>query len=735
MDGNEPRVGENEKVCSIGINVAKQELTTIKRSLNSIVKDGPYKERFINAIKARCNLCTEWAVLSSLLVQFKIMKSIEEGDFHLFDDSGAFINDCFMSLFNDSYRPLPSEFQIMMEENGIQRPSSAYLSNLKQYTINQYATNFENNVKMHHKRRLKLYFSICEDNEHRSYTEEDIENTLKYMLEHDSTVQPNWSLIYKIPNRSELLNEYARGFFDDLIENSWFKTVFIFIAIQSAIQDHQIRCNEHPELELKNVKNFVVVPLHSHHRKHIRIDNAALHEILKELKIDPKKSSKPTKRHPSDKRQMFPDEFNSAKRKHWMNNRDGDDYQGPFDAQKIRRMEKQQKKFDYQIVTDGISASILFTNRNRGRLICNNEEYMQQLRTRMDNCEILRQIGVDPGYKIWIAAVIRYLNGKEVNVKITSKQFHKSTGMKKRERKRKRLTKVFEDAAAADREARSTEIGIYPTPCGDNWADYVEHRLSFFNRGIAAYCTDKVARLDLDKHFCTQRVMDKIVEKVVGNDRSLVCIGSANFAPNSPIKKYIRCPGTKLLERHLKKKRHAHILKVDEYRTSQVCPKCYQDLEQQLRRDRQGKLHRYKICLNCVRPAVPILEPPEVVITDKSRRMLTKERQAYPNQRPKSKKIRIVQNNQANFEDANGFNVRQINTTWNRDTSGSLNILVKGTIVIRFVLSEILVIQLICYFIAGICVVNRIRIPNRLSRIAMNQQRARERARREDNAA
>lgn len=113
-----------------------------------------------------------------------------------------------------------------------------------------------------------------------------------------------------------------------------------------------------------------------------------------------------------------------------------------------------------------------------------------------------------------------------------------------------------------------------------NWLDYIEHRLKWFNDGIAVYTSKKYARLNLDKHIKTQRTIDKAVNRLVGNKPSLVCLGDAEYKPDSRIRhKHIRCPGTRKIQVFLRKKRNCDILMVDEYNTLQVCGLCDKKFE------------------------------------------------------------------------------------------------------------------------------------------------------------
>lgn len=74
--------------------------------------------------------------------------------------------------------------------------------------------------------------------------------------------------------------------------------------------------------------------------------------------------------------------------------------------------------------------------------------------------------------------------------------------------------------------------------------------------------------------------------------------------------------------------------------------------------------YRYRMCIDCNTSAT-IMDAPETVITDKSRRKLKEERQAgqIDGMQLLQKKVEIIQNNQFNFQNNNHY----INTVWNRD--------------------------------------------------------------------
>lgn len=142
--------------------------------------------------------------------------------------------------------------------------------------------------------------------------------------------------------------------------------------------------------------------------------------------------------------------------------------------------------------------------------------------------------------------------------------------------------------------------------------------------------------------------MDKMTNWLVGNDVSLVCIGATDSKPNAP-KKYVRCPGVKKLRAYSKKKRNSHIFLIDEYNTSRVCAKCHSDFDREFHTMLERRGHRYHVCWN-LQSDGKYIEPAKLIVTDTSRRQIAKENFAVGGQmRPRSKKTRIVNQNQFNF--------------------------------------------------------------------------------------
>lgn len=98
-------------------------------------------------------------------------------------------------------------------------------------------------------------------------------------------------------------------------------------------------------------------------------------------------------------------------------------------------------------------------------------------------------IGLDPGYKLFIGAVIKNLkNDDEEAVKISTKEFYSMTKQNIWDKTAKRLTSDFEDEAKLDRE-NSNIYQQYPSPKSRLYMQYIEHRLKIFKSGIDIYTT------------------------------------------------------------------------------------------------------------------------------------------------------------------------------------------------------------------------------------------------------
>lgn len=183
------------------------------------------------------------------------------------------------------------------------------------------------------------------------------------------------------------------------------------------------------------------------------------------------------------------------------------------------------------------------------------------------------------------------------------------------------MSRVFKFDEECDRNRIAAIIGEMPSPKGTAWRAYIQHRLRMMADGIETYTTRNYARLQLDKHIRWHRAIDEIANKMVCGKPAIVYLGAGQWSPNSPIsiRKHVRCPGTRKLIGAIKKRGDCFIRMVDEWKTSQLCGRCFNAFP------RWTYHKRYKKCENC-QPNASLGLPPQIV-TNVSKRDLQMQQQ------------------------------------------------------------------------------------------------------------
>lgn len=229
------------------------------------------------------------------------------------------------------------------------------------------------------------------------------------------------------------------------------------------------------------------------------------------------------------------------------------------------------------------------------------------------------------------------------NITINGQYYHWKAKQGIRNAKSKRWRKSFEEQEKA--HFKSFQHGM-PSPKGKRtWKSYIEHRVAMMTAGMALYATRKYARLRFDKYVESYRASDLFAASLTNKKPSMIYLGAAQMAPNSPIgiKKRLRCPGTRKLLASFKKLGNCVVLFVDEYYTSQTCPICFG------RFDQRTKKMRFKVCTDChpIQTGEPIL--PREIVSKLSNRQMQRRR--------KQKRIELEQQQQG--EEAGRNNVNQ----------------------------------------------------------------------------
>lgn len=702
-------------------NKKNRSFTSVKCSLNSIIQQGDRSKLIVQVINELVIRTTKICFIAALMVLDMVNRNFDEAkrtrNWSFFDSNSptSFIVDCFQAVTQSSRRALDhpfmtTRFRALMNQYGIPFENTALMSNIFKYVTQRYEINFKNNIVVHAKVRLRVLIKLKMIQRNGGLPDANmtktINNTLNFMFNPKSKCSKDDDLInfvlWYIPNDIDVGNSENRGFMSLCIKQHWFQFVPIFMRIQREVHAYhrESRRNGTPI----RLRNFKVVPLHCHRRTHIKIDNVSFKRILEYLKIHPTKLNPRTLR-----TNALPDaEFIAARIE---DERDPTRTYNPhwfsfLNWPKIKKMERQSKEFAYEIVTDGVSVSISF-ERNKTSppesfeelLEKQAEKYSQFGRNYINNLyQII--IGMDPGYKLYISALMKNVTTNvENHIKISSKKFYSMIRQNNRDKKAKKWTEQYEHAAQLDREDTS-QYTEYPSSKSPEYFNYIKHSMKFFKDGIEIYTTRKYSRLHLDKHIRTQQAMDSIVHTLtdeLGNGRILLCIGATEFNPASPIKKYKRCPGTRQIMNFMRKVLVCDIVFVDEYNTSKACGCCYRQFNKTKHKYWEGKGIRHRVCDNC-HPDSSIINLPNTIITPKSQRQLQNEkremrRNMYLNNAamtwdevvdhvdlyfnmliPESEMYNRYQ--KVPFDESIHKPVQKL--VWNRDISAARNILAKG---------------------------------------------------------
>lgn len=98
-----------------------------------------------------------------------------------------------------------------------------------------------------------------------------------------------------------------------------------------------------------------------------------------------------------------------------------------------------------------------------------------------------------------------------MNFKVSSKKYHYLTKQGVRNKKAERWTRQFVEFERNDRN----RYARMPSPKGENWEDYIKHRLRIMKKAIAVYTSKKYTHLRFDKYIESNRTCDKIAALLV----------------------------------------------------------------------------------------------------------------------------------------------------------------------------------------------------------------------------
>lgn len=412
-----------------------------KVPLKSILKECAENENhpMLMSLYERSKTITEISSLASLLLLFNINEALDKGDKAYFEDKGVMhkgktyfkkgeqiIKQCFNAVLiqnanNDHMMPTKFFNWVITccDKEQFQWPKrDTEFYNAFTYFYQMYTTNTQTNLKTHCEQRLRYFLKIkCwkfnertriqieNTNQHYEFDGLDERNAIKYVMKAQDWTNED---IQRTIKMNILVNEIKRiGWpgtmkMKQFLHKQWFESIWLFGQIQREVEQFtQNVTGQWKKFKGWNttvkkppkVKRFAVIPLCDYHLKHFRLDTRDLFNTMKTNKWLP---SEQNERH-----------YREHKEELW-----GE----VFDLDKIKEIIGPKNTFHFQIVTDSVSASVVFkppkaqpktktvAEDQANPAIYNGKRY---------------EIGIDPNMKLYLG-VVRHdlLTGVEVNIKM-----------------------------------------------------------------------------------------------------------------------------------------------------------------------------------------------------------------------------------------------------------------------------------------------------------------------------
>lgn len=388
----------------------------VKLSFRSILRV-EYRDEFVAHVNLWCHEATTISVLGSLLFLFKTNTAFDNGDHNYFHGNGkTIIRECFKSVLRENTHTLPFAFRQMVEETvpNFQWPERHGMANSFNYLVDQYTTNVKNNIKVWSYSRIKTFFTMQRYELNlfgHNITDIDVKNATKAVMFNNITPTEN---VNRLLQQAQIIGVPIGERLCDLVRSNWMQMIPIFINIQRHVFNHHHRFEllndafrrhhrdpaNNPEPRVKRppkVRNFVVIPVHDYHLKHIRIDSHCFYQLA--CKFGALKLAK-------------------GKRDRAINIGKGDYdnnllyyWDQVFNMDKILQIGKSKKTFDFAIVTDSVAVSLCYL-----RDVCPSyQNTNEQIKTMYENNQFHFVLGMDPGVRTWNATVRKHiLSGVEV---------------------------------------------------------------------------------------------------------------------------------------------------------------------------------------------------------------------------------------------------------------------------------------------------------------------------------
>lgn len=367
------------------------------------------------------------------------------------NDGDQLIKDTFNAVLIDNIHDaakMDPGFREMVEryigDPNFMWPSKTILGNGFNYFITTYKTSVKNNLVTHCQTRIRYFLrmkcyemNIDIENNGIEYDDTDIRNTIKALFNNQDWTDGDEHRLYKLHTlRAKVIElgfpAHQWLYFKAYVKHNWLHSMWIFAKIQPEVEEFIIKYkflnaqwyayNQHQYKNKKKKKNnemspplkpsvpmpptvhnFTVVPMCRFQLKHVRFDHADIHALTNNT---------------TDLKQIWNEKtgnFNIPQKAYY-NDRKEELWGIMFNMKQIKRIAKKNKRkhFHFQILTDSVSASLLFKKPKQNNII-DHEAVKSMIRAKYGEGYYVYEIGIDPGDKTYIAAVIRNIRtGVEV---------------------------------------------------------------------------------------------------------------------------------------------------------------------------------------------------------------------------------------------------------------------------------------------------------------------------------
>lgn len=552
-------VGENDVVV-------QQTLKTVKTGLRSFIVDQESRERIISKIREDVTEVSMMAYETSLLIFHDLLTRLKTEEYirHI-----SFRN-YFAMLRKDSKHDMPQDYlDLRRAYPSLELYNNAHKGHLYDYQADSYETAFKNNIWMHAYARVKaLLRKLLEEIRGEKPTGKELYEILNFLFEEP---EKNAS---KRKKRNENMTEYKlaedleKGLGEVFPSFHFYRGCFSDVnkePISHLLFFYKLQCVN----EMRNWKNFQLIPLIKCGLRHIQYDMCTFYSLLCSLDLCPQKAN-PKPRPKGNVRRWKPCvnvDRNELVWSDWLDHKK--DFAGTF-------------------TTNGVEVSIRY-----------NVAKLPQGPKTSQQCD--QYMAIDPGFKLKIAAVKAPGDGvdkKDDNIKISNRQYQYDSGFHSRKKKLKKLTGDIESYVESDRQFQESILND-GTPIihkgNKDFEKFVDFQLKTFTKKVNAYCKPKVARLKFDKYIRTKETMSGYVNDMIGDAKMTKCFyGDMTTAPNCPIKGYIRLPG-KELRKTLANHPKIDLENTDEFRSTMLCSICFTKMKV------SKSPHRFATCPNCKR--------------------------------------------------------------------------------------------------------------------------------------